>query len=412
MSDLPEGWEWATPDQVAARERNALAIGPFGSNLKVADYRSEGVPLVFVRNIRTNAFGRADLRFVSPDKAESLRAHQVRHGDLLVTKMGDPPGDSAIYPLMEPGIITADCIKLTAHPSVDMRYLMYAIRSPQVQRQIAAITQGVAQRKVSLDRFRKRISIPLAPPVEQARIVAAIEEQFSCLDVGLAALYRAHANANRLEARILSAVSRGVDSWITLGEIADVTGGVTKDVKKQSDPSLVEVPYLRVANVQRGYLDLRQVASIRVPHATAQKLLLEPGDILFNEGGDRDKLGRGWVWEGQVPGCIHQNHVFRARLQGYGFDPKFISMHGNTFGRSWFEKMGKQTTNLASLNLKTLKSFPVPKMPLREQREVVAETERKLSELGALNADIATAIRRTSSLRSSILASAFSGELT
>jgi type I restriction enzyme S subunit len=171
------------------------------------------------------------------------------------------------------------------------------------------------------------------------------------------------------------------------------------------------MPYLRVANVQRGYLDLRQITTIRVPPEIAQKLELKRGDILFNEGGDRDKLGRGWVWSGQIPGCIHQNHVFRARLLNDDYDPKFISMHGNSFGRTWFEKMGKQTTNLASLSLTTLKSFPIPKIPIHEQHARVSDIEYKLSEVAALNNSVDHALKRADSLRSSILSAAFSGEL-
>jgi type I restriction enzyme S subunit len=83
------------------------------------------------------------------------------------------------------------------------------------------------------------------------------------------------------------------------------------------------------------------VTTIRVPPQKAKALQLEPGDILFNEGGDRDKLGRGWVWQGQVAHCIHQNHVFRARLLTRRFEPKYVSLHGNNFGQQWFEHMGK-----------------------------------------------------------------------
>ncbi|MGH8931455.1 MAG: hypothetical protein ACRDZO_12725 [Egibacteraceae bacterium] len=86
--------------------------------------------------------------------------------------------------------------------------------------------------------------------------------------------------------------------WTTLGEIAELKGGVTKDSKRQHDHSFVEVPYLRVANVQRGCLDLREVATIRVAPEKAKLLRLQYGDVLLNEGGDRDKLGRGWVWQG------------------------------------------------------------------------------------------------------------------
>ena len=149
------------------------------------------------------------------------------------------------------------------------------------------------------------------------------------------------------------------------------------------------------------------MTTIRVPASTVEKLRLEPDDILFNEGGDRDKLGRGWIWEGQVPDCIHQNHVFRARLRTDEFDPKFVSMHGNTFGRTWFETMGKQTTNLASVSLTTLKAFPIPKVPIDEQRRLVTQVEAQTSQIVAFERIVELALRRAAAFRSAILSSAF-----
>ncbi len=139
--------------------------------------------------------------------------------------------------------------------------------------------------------------------------------------------------------------------------------------------------------------------------------MLQTGDILFNEGGDRDKLGRGWVWEGQIENCIHQNHVFRARLANGDFDPYFISMHANTWGQRWFEAHGKQTTNLASLSLTTLKSFPVPAPPLSEQQALVAELQAIMRNEDRLQSDLDRAERRSITLRRSILSRAFSGRL-
>ena len=62
--------------------------------------------------------------------------------------------------------------------------------------------------------------------------------------------------------------AHGVDTvWqcLTLQDIADVTGGIAKDTKKQ-DSNDEEVPYLRVANVQRGFLDLREIKKIGRAH--------------------------------------------------------------------------------------------------------------------------------------------------
>jgi type I restriction enzyme S subunit len=180
LPNLSDGWTWATPEQVSSGEANALAIGPFGSNLKVSDYTSSGVPLVFVRNIRAAVFEDVSSVFVAPEKAAELRSHWVRGGDLLITKMGDPPGDACLYPTHRPpAVITADCIKLsTATELEDGRYLLYAIRSDLVQRQIAGITKGVAQLKISLNRFSS-IGLPLPPLSEQRRIVAEVERRLS-----------------------------------------------------------------------------------------------------------------------------------------------------------------------------------------------------------------------------------------
>ena len=148
--------------------------------------------------------------------------------------------------------------------------------------------------------------------------------------------------------------------WTTLDEIAEVKGGITKDSKREAHAEFDEFPYLRVANVQRGYLDLSEITTIRADRRKAQRLVLRPGDILFNEGGDRDKLGRGWVWEGQIEDCIHQNHVFRARLVDDRFDPYFVSLHANSWGQKWFESHGKQTTNLAITEPHNAEVVPCP----------------------------------------------------
>jgi len=180
LPDLPEGWCWAGPDQLAADEPYALGIGPFGSNLRTPDYQTTGVPLVFVRNIRSERFGGQDDKFVSAGKAEELKAHSIQPGDVLITKMGEPPGDSCLYPSDRPkAIITADCIKIRPHPSLKNGiYLVYAIRSHLIKTQISGITKGVAQKKVSLARF-KTVAFPLPPVAEQERIVGQLERVLS-----------------------------------------------------------------------------------------------------------------------------------------------------------------------------------------------------------------------------------------
>jgi type I restriction enzyme S subunit len=101
--------------------------------------------------------------------------------------------------------------------------------------------------------------------------------------------------------------------WAALGQVCTIKGGITLGKKRSASDRVRQVPYLRVANVQRGRLELDEMKLIAETEDEIDDLRLRAGDVLFNEGGDRDKLGRGWVWEAQVPDCIHQNHVFRAR---------------------------------------------------------------------------------------------------
>jgi type I restriction enzyme, S subunit len=214
LPELPEGWCWAGPEQIAAYEKYALGIGPFGSNLKVTDYREEGVPLVFVRNIRAESFLEDGAHYVSVEKAIELKPHIARAGDLLITKMGEPPGDAAIYPFGRPdGVITADCIRLRAHPIlISTPYLLSAIRSPIFQGQIVSITKGVAQKKVSLERF-KLLAIPIAPLSEQYRIASEIDRLLSVRDAALNTVLRQAQRVMHLRQSILK--------WAFEGRLAD-----------------------------------------------------------------------------------------------------------------------------------------------------------------------------------------------
>lgn len=204
------GWQILTADEVAASERHSLAIGPFGSNLKVSDYKENGHPLVFVREVRAEFFGDAKTKFVSSEKFEELYAHQVRSGDLLITKMGDPPGDVAIYPADAPeAIITADCIKLRVNNSLALREFVYfQMKSELFKQKVIDISAGVAQQKVSLGKFRY---VPLLIPSieEQTEIVRRVEQLFAFADQLEAKVASAKSRIDHLTQSILAKAFRG-----------------------------------------------------------------------------------------------------------------------------------------------------------------------------------------------------------
>jgi type I restriction enzyme S subunit len=200
-------------------------------------------------------------------------------------------------------------------------------------------------------------------------------------------------------------------AWTTLDAVTLIKGGLALGKKREKGERLVERPYLRVANVQRGRLDLSEVKAVAVTADEARDLALLPGDVLFNEGGDRDKLGRGWIWSGEVPNCIHQNHVFRGRPVTTEIQPKLLSWFGNTFGQRYFLDEAKQTTNLASVSMTKLRRLPVPVMPSEEQKLLVSRIEDLLGRVAVLEVAHREAASRLSLLEQAALAKAFRGEL-
>lgn len=200
--------------------------------------------------------------------------------------------------------------------------------------------------------------------------------------------------------------------WASLDMLGDIVSGVTKGTKRDSSVVVREVPYLRVANVQRGYLDLSEVKTIFATERNIEELTLQKGDVLFNEGGDRDKLGRGWVWQNEVDNCIHQNHVFRMRPYLSEVLPELVSHQGNTFGKTWFQSAGKQTTNLASINMTVLRAFPVPLAPVNEQQETLSILIESLAALDQQEKVVELGLKRSEAQRKNILKGAFSGQLT
>jgi type I restriction enzyme S subunit len=226
------------------------------------------------------------------------------------------------------------------------------------------------------------VLFPLPSPPEQQKIAAIL----TTLDDKLDIIALQIASVQTLKQGLIQTLLRdGKSNWsiVPLQEVAEVRTGVAKGKKGLKAP--VALPYLRVANVQDGHIDLTEVKLIDVEPAQVERYALRAGDVLMTEGGDFDKLGRGDVWEGQISPCLHQNHVFAVRPVVGTLNPYYLAvLAASDYGRQYFLSCSKRTTNLASINSTQLKAFPVLLPPHHEQERIAGIADALNSKIKAL----------------------------
>lgn len=166
-------------------------------------------------------------------------------------------------------------------------------------------------------------------------------------------------------------------SLIPLGQMAKVSYGIQKSPANR--PGVHARPYLRVANVQRGVLDLREIKYINVPDEEMPKLRLEVGDVLLCEGNSPDLVGRGAIWRGEMEDCVHQNHVLRVRVDRNRLLPEYVlAVINSSHGQAYFRSKAKRTTNLASINSKEVAGLPVPELSVDRQQELLNDLNTQI----------------------------------
>ena len=166
--------------------------------------------------------------------------------------------------------------------------------------------------------------------------------------------------------------------------IADIVSGITKG-RKMKQQTLMEVPYMAVSNVKDGYIDWTTIKTIEATEQEINQYRLLPNDVLMTEGGDPDKVGRGAIIRKPLENCIHQNHIFRVRLNTTYILPEFFAEYlQHQRAKRYFLRCAKQTTGIASINMKQLRALPVliPPIELQNQfADFVVSTDKSKSKI-------------------------------
>jgi type I restriction enzyme S subunit len=301
---------------------------------------------------------------------------EVRAGDILMCRANGAKelvGATTLVRSTPPSLMLSDKIlRLAPNPSVaDARYLHRALISVGAKRQLATFLNGSSGQNNISQKFIRSLRIPTPDLSEQRRIAEILDAADATIDATRKVAEKLETTASALTTAQLAKLARDAPAVVPLSDVADVLSGVTLGSEPGGAGS-VELPYLRVANVQDGRIDTSEMKSIRILRAELPKYLLRTGDVLLTEGGDLDKLGRGAMWDGRIPQCITQNHVFRVRCNESRVLPGYLSAYiGSPMGKAYFLKIAKQTTNLASINSTQLKALPLPVPALSDQSALI-----------------------------------------
>jgi type I restriction enzyme S subunit len=311
----------------------------------------------------------------------------------------------------------------------DRQYLFYYFQSsPFKQDGEASMTGAGGLKRVSPDVLRQH-HLPLPSRDVQCIIANYLDRETARIDGLIAEKEHMLALLEEKRAALISrVVTRGLDpntplkpsgqEWLgeipahwglqRLKQLAEVRGGLT--LGKQYSGELLEYPYLRVANVQDSYLKLDDVLTVEVPASEAASNLLADGDVLMNEGGDIDKLGRGCVWRDEVKPCLHQNHVFAVRP--HSVDSDWLALWTSTLeAKRYFESRAKRSTNLASISGSNIKELPVPLPPIEEQlatRQFLADRHFRLEKV---RSELRGSLRLLAERRAALITAAVTGQI-
>jgi type I restriction enzyme S subunit len=321
----------------------------------------------------------------------------ARPGDLVFSKIDARNGAIGLVP-EEYGDIafTNEFPIYELEPTAGLRqdYAKLLLRTQTFLSQVDASAVGHSGRKRVPPEVFEALVVPVPPPAEQQAVAeqfhsamaraaarkdaatplvkAAAAELLRDLGVDYVRLRRppfafsvpSH-SIPRWSVRKAAEVAQGVTGEITaaydvarVGKHAELRRGISKNPENR--PDKYATPYVRVANVQPGFVDLADVQELEVPPEQLPRARLAAGDVLVCRNNSLEWVGKAAPWGGEIDPCVHDDHVFSVRC-GSSLVPSFLNAYLQTdFARAWFISEAQITTNLAGIAGEAVTALPIP----------------------------------------------------
>ena len=356
-----------------ARLGDIFSIIRNGASIKQTD-GAGGLPITRIETISSRQVDRNKFGYAGIKDIDKYREYILQDGDILMSHINSEKhlGKVALYKKQgdEKIIHGMNLLMLRANETlVYPPFATYYFETNMFLNQIQRITKKSVNQASFTVTALKEIEMQL-PPLEEQRRIAALLDKVGDL------IAKRRTQLDKLDllvkARFVEMFGDPVLNpmkWPEkpLENMADIVSGITKG-RKTKETELIEVPYMAVSNVKDGYIDWTTVKTILATKAEIEQYRLLPDDVLMTEGGDPDKLGRGAIIQQPLENCIHQNHIFRVRLNENILLPSyFAEFLQHQKAKQYFLKCAKQTTGIASINMRQLKGLPTLVPPLEIQ---------------------------------------------
>lgn len=423
---LPQGWEWREFERVFKNVTDS------SRKLQQTEYQTDGEYPVIDQGAGFIGGYTSDRSLVLPEKPPYI----VFGDHTRCVKFVD-------FPFVQ----GADGVKVLAPNDVDPKYAYYAMKT------IKLPDKGYSRHY----RFLRASVFPIAPAKLQSRIVERIEELFSSLDAGVAALERSRANLKRYRASVLKAAVEGrltaewrkvhpdVEpasellkrilaerrqkwngrgkykeptapdttflphlpegwTWTTADQIcSQITDG--EHIQPRYQPT--GQPMLSAKNVRNGYIDFGDVDYIS---DTDFKVCLNrcaptEGDILIVSVGAT--TGRTAIVGSCEPFVVVRSVLLLRALINKGY---LLRWFQSPWCQTYIQRASGSSAQ-AHLYIRDTKVVPIPLPPDNEQTQIVAEVERLLSVVDEQDATVTANLQRAARLRQAILQKTFHGTL-
>lgn len=309
----------------------------------------------------TETKDKLNLNFVQKNKSRI-----IKKGSILIPRSGSVALNHRAILGVDACIVSHICALSLKSSAIDNEFLYYVLCNFDMEK-IVKKTTGLDA--ITFDDV-KRIVIPIPPYEIQKKIVSILIKADNMKEKRKKSIQYVSKLIQSAFAEIFGDPSSLImkENHTKLSKVANLRGGIAMNKDRRS--GMNRIPYITIRNVYREEFDLSDLRTISVSESDLEKWHLEYGDLCVLEGGDKADVGRTAVYQNQPIPCVHQNHIFRVRLNKNMLNPFFVSAYLNSdYVRTIFSRLAKATTGIYTLNLTELGKIEIPIPMISKQKE-------------------------------------------